>query len=194
VARRTRGGRYSSASEEAVTTCGNDYGDSGLTIQAAMVDHARRFPDKRSRPRCILWNGRCVVTGDVFEVPREGVVRGEFVSSKTGVEQGFDLKVNGWIELAAGERVPLLRTWHDPRYEPSVAYRFHAADGLLRVWNVYKMRYPSGESVEERWTENAGIWVEQQGAADRIYHCSHGMAHPPDFESLIFRISIQPAD
>ena len=55
---------------------------------------------------------------------------------------------------------------------------------------VYKMKYSGGQVVEEKWTENAGMWVEQISPNERIYHCSDGMAHPPDFESLVFKITI----
>ncbi len=60
------------------------------------------------------------------------------------------------------------------------------------VWNVYRMIYAGGLVVEEKWTENAGMWIEQDAPHERIYHCSHGMADPPDFESLVFKIGITP--
>jgi hypothetical protein len=167
-----------------------DYADSGLTIQYAMLDHFKRFPDKGERPDHILWNGRQVKTADALAVAAHGVVRGEFLSSKGDVEQGFDLKLDGWLCLEEGEKVSLLRTWNDLRYESLVEYPFQSNDGRIWVWNVYKMKYPGGQVVEEKWTENAGMWVEDSSPNERIYHCSHGMAHPPDFESLVFKITI----
>lgn len=131
-------------------------------------------------------------TVDVLPVPPDGVVRGEFLRVAGDPEQAFDIKVDGWIQLENGERVSVLRTWNDSLYESDVEYPFHSKDGFLRVWNVYKMRYPGGQVVEERWTENAGMWVEEASPSERIYHCSHGMANPPDFESLVFKISIRP--
>jgi hypothetical protein len=169
-----------------------DYANSGLTIQGAMLDLIKRFPDKNNRPNYILWNGRQILTGDSLAVPAHGVVRVEILSSKGDVEQGFDLKLDGWIRLKKGETVSLLRTWNDPRYEAFVEYPFQSNNGRLWVWNVYKMRYPGGQIVEERWTENAGMWVEVTSSTERVYHCSHGMAHPPDFESLVFKIAINP--
>ena len=121
-----------------------DYADSGLTIQYAMLDHFKRFPDKAERPDYILWDGVHVKTADALTVPSEAVIRGEFLSSKGEVEQGFDLKLDGWIRLKEGERVSLLRTWNDPRFVPSVEYPFRSKDGLLWVWNVYKSRHPNG--------------------------------------------------
>jgi hypothetical protein len=167
-----------------------DYADSGLTIQYAMLDHVKRFPDKRQRADHILWNGRQVKTADALAVAAHGVVRGEFLSSKGDVEQGFDLKLDGYLYLEEGEKVPLLRTWNDLRYESFVEYPFQSNDGRIWVWNVYKMKYAGGQVVEEKWTENAGMWVEESSPHERIYHCSHGMAHPPDFESLVFKITI----
>jgi hypothetical protein len=169
-----------------------DYADSGLTIQYAMLDHFRRFPDKSQRPDHVVWGGRKVKTGDSLAVPAHGVVRAEFLSSKSDLEQGFDLKLDGWLRLEKGERVSLLRTWNDPRYESFVEYPFQSNDGRLWVWNVYRARYPGGQAVEEKWTENAGMWVEEISPTEHIYHCSHGMAYPPDFESLVFRITISP--
>jgi hypothetical protein len=170
-----------------------DYAESGLTIRTAMLDHVKRFPDKRTRPGYILWHGIKIGTADSIPVPSRGIVRGEFLSGDSNVRQGFDLKIHeGWIELAGGEHVALLRTWRDERLEHVVEYPFFCRDGLLWVWNVYEMTFPSGERIEEKWTENAGFWVESVGESDRIYHCSHGMANPPDFESLVFKLSVKP--
>lgn len=167
-----------------------DYADSGLDIQSAMVDHVRTFPDKSERPDHILWDGVEVKTSDAVRVPETGVVRATFLSATADVEQGFDLKVDGWLELAGGERVPLLRTWKDERYEDTVSYPFLARDGLLRFWNVFKREWPNGTASEEKWTGNAGFWIEQPSDGVRIYHCSHGVSASPDFESLLVRLEI----
>ena len=180
------------ARSTATTETERDYADSGLTIQAAFVDHYQRFPDRDSRPPYILWGGRKIVTADTLQVSQRGTFRGEILSTKGDVRQGFDLKVEGWLQLADGSRVTLLRTWDDPHYEPVVEYSYYAKDGLLKSWNVYAMRYPGGRVVEERWTENAGFWIEEVGPNDRIYHCSHGMASPPDFESFVYRVTVLP--
>jgi hypothetical protein len=169
-----------------------DYAASGLTIQYAMLDHVQTFPDKDTRPDHILWGGRRIQTGDKITVPPRGIVRGEFSAVKGDVEQGFDLKVTGVLVLPDGRRVELLRTWYDPRYEPVVEYPFESQDGLLRVWNVYRVSYPGGQVVEERWTGNAGFWVEQTSDDRRVYHCSPGTLSPPDFEALVFQITIEP--
>jgi hypothetical protein len=38
-------------------------------------------------------------------------------------------------------------------------------------------------------TRNAGFWIEIVSPNERIYHSSHGLCDPPDFESLVFRVS-----
>ena len=168
-----------------------DYSKSGLTIQYAILDQMKRFPNKENRPKSIVWDGFKIMTGDKIAVPQKGIIRGEFINVIGDIEQGFDLKVNGWFELRGGEKVESLRTWYDAQYEPVVQYPFFSKDGVIWGWNVYKMKYPGGQIVEERWTGNAGFWVEIKND-QRIYHCSHGMAYPPNFESLVFKISITP--
>ena len=170
-----------------------DYGDSGLTIREAMLDHGKRFPDKQTRPKYLLWKSRPVWTSDRIAVPQRGFVRAEFLSSDPKVRQGFDLKIDdGWIELADTSHICLVRTWRDERYEDLVEYPFVSKDGYLWTWNVYEMTYPGGQKVEERWTENAAFWVEAGSENERIYHCSHGMAYPPDFDSLVYKVTIRP--
>ena len=167
-----------------------DYATSGLSIQYAMLDHVKRFPNSSSRPQYILWGGRRIKTGDAIEVPKTGMIRAEFLAVKKDVDQGFDIKANGGIQLPDGRRVELLRTWYDTRYEPMVEYPFECEDRILRISNVYRMRYGGGQVIEEKWTGNAGFWVEKSSELDRVYHCSHGMAEVPDFDALVFRISI----
>lgn len=165
-----------------------DYSASGLTLQQAMVDHMKRYPDKSRRPDHIFWQGKPVKTTDAFETPRSGRIAAEVLSGPTSVQQGFDLKINGFFELADGAHVGVLRTWNLPEYEPSVEYRYESIDGVVRVWNVYKV--DRGGEVVEKWTGNAGFWVEVISPASRIYHCSPGTVESPDFESLIFKVSI----
>jgi hypothetical protein len=167
-----------------------DYAQSGLTIQSAMKDHARRFPDKRTRPRYILWGGLKIMTADAIQVQQSGIVRAQFLRARSDVEQGIDLSIEGWLRLGGGEQVTLLRTWADPRLESGVEYPFHSNNGQLWTWNVYKVHYPGGQIVEEKWTGNAGFWVEKLSETDRIYHCSSGGIDPPDFESLVYHVTV----
>ena len=167
-----------------------DYSETGLNIQAAMVDLARRFPDKAKRPDHLIWNGLKVRTSDRLPVPERGLVKATFLSAASNVRQGFDLKVEGWLQLAGGERVPHLRTWMDERYEDTVSYPFYSRDGLIRFWNVYERRWPNGDVSEEKWAGNAGFWVERASDSRRIYHCSHGLVEVPDFELMVVELEV----
>lgn len=169
-----------------------DYAESGMTLQQAMVALAKRYPDKKNRPNTVLWGSRRVQTSDAIRVPNMGIVRIEFLTSPQAFRQGVDLKVDGWIELAGGEHVPLLRTWQDERFEDVVEYSFFAKDGILWTWNIYEMMYPGGKKVVEKWTENAGFCVDVIGENERVYHCSHGSTSPPDFDSFVYKLTIRP--
>ena len=170
-----------------------DYATTGFTIGAAMLDHAARYPDKTARPTHILWNGLAVTTADCFSVPIKGVVKIEILSKNSNIAQGIDLKIEeGAVCLEGGEQVRLLRTWADDRYEDTVEYPYHSASGRLCVWNVYKVHLPNGETRDEKWTGNAGFWIESIDNYQRIYHCSSGCDDPPNFESLRFRLTVVP--
>jgi len=169
-----------------------DYADSGLKINCAVQHQMLRFPDKSLRPDHILWNGRAVKIYDWVDVPRTGIVRFEFISAKEGIAQGFDAKLDGWFELEKMERVPLLRTWKDDRYEDAVEYPFVSRDGKMGIWNIYKETLPNGEVIEDKLGGNSGFWVELISKYERIYHCSPAMLDPPDFEALVFKLSIFP--
>lgn len=159
-----------------------------MTVQQAMVDHAKKYPDKSHRPDFIIWAGRKVKTADTISVPTEGRLRAEFLTQPSDPMQGFEMDLKGYFDLAGGERVALLRTWNSPDYEPVVEYPFESRDGVLRVWNIYKIN--RGKEVVEKWTGNAGFWVDMVSPSERVYHCSSGAEDPPHFESLIFKITI----
>jgi hypothetical protein len=166
-----------------------DYSKSGKSIQYAMLEHAKRFPDISTRPSWIRWGHLLVKTGDSISVPERGTWRGEFLRLSPELEQGFDVQVAGWTQLPSGKRVDLLRTWGDERLASVVEYPYYSKDCLLWVWNVYKRRRGAAE-VEERWTGNAGFWVEEISDVERVYHCSHATADPPEFEGFVFKLTI----
>ena len=172
-----------------------DYAASGLDIRQSKVDYAKKHAGDSTRANYILWNGIHVKTSDWWDVPKKGFVKIEFLSSKSDVEQGVDVKIeDGWLELSNGEHIETLRTWKNEKYDDIVEYEFFSEVGRICIWNVYKMIYPMGKMVEERWTGNAGFWVEYINDRHKIYHCSHGMADEPDFESLVFTVSVAPGN
>jgi hypothetical protein len=46
---------------------------------------------------------------------------------------------------------------------------------------------------DEKWTDNAGMLVEEQNSLSRVYHCSHCLSEPADFTNLVYRVTITPA-
>jgi len=169
-----------------------DYAMSGMSIWKAMLDHGRKRPKAERGPLRIRWGDRVVQTADVFEAPRNGTIWLECIRAVGAVRQGFDVKMNGGCVLGTGEVVPILRTWCDAEYEPVVEYEYRADDGLISTWNVYEVDRGT-EVVPEKWTGNAGFWIEAVTPFDRIYHCSGGSCSTPDFESLVYRVTVTGA-
>jgi hypothetical protein len=170
---------------------GHDYSLDGCSICSALVqDHINETRNERGH--WIRWGDRWVRGGDWIAVPKHGIVRAEFLSWKGSSEQGVDLDVDTWILLAGGEKVPLLRTPRDDRYEDIVEYEYKSTSGYLRTWNYYEYLRPDGNSYLEKWTGNAGLWAERLSEHDRIYHCSAGGCDPPDFDHLVYRVTVRP--
>lgn len=170
---------------------GRDFGADGIDIQSAMIRHVRAHPDRATRPKHIVWNGRAVWTS--FEVPvvTEGVFQIELLSEPRAPSQGVDVKAEGgFITLAGGKEVQTLRTWHEPHFETVVRCPFRSKIGLLRVWNVYRRPWPDGRMTEEKWTGNAGFLVEQEADARWLFRCSSGPSEQPDFDQLVFRFLV----
>lgn len=170
-----------------------DYSTTGLSIQESMVTDFKKHPSKIKGPRSIRWGSHRIQTADLLDVPKEGRIRLEFLSwSNTTVKQAVDISLKGNIWLADGTGVSVLRTWFDLQLENFVEYPYTVNDSVIRIWNVYEMTYPAGQVIEERMTRNAGFWIDIVSPNERIYHSSHGLCDPPDFESLVFKISIAP--
>jgi hypothetical protein len=124
-----------------------------------------------------------------MRVPERGQVRLEVLSRSRDPRQGADLDVvPGRIILARSE-VPTLRTWFDEEYEDVVEYDYHSPRGLLRTCNVYEMTL-GGNVVEDRWGDDAGMWIEECGPRDRIYHCNSGLRTPPTFVDVVYRVTV----
>ncbi len=170
-----------------------DYKISGLSINQAMVDSAKRSRRVAGEPLRIKWGDLWIQTSDTWLVLEHGHVRAEILYASAGTEQGFDLSVDGWFELANDHHLACLRTWKDERFEDVVEYPFFSRNSRLDVWNVYKTRHSEQLVVEDKWTGNAGFWVERTSNIERIYHCSHGSVVTPDFDSFVFKLVIPDA-
>jgi hypothetical protein len=181
-----------------------DFADSGLTISQAFVKATRSYSgDKRpgSEARAVLWGGQPVVVGDVIKAPLSGTVRLEFISSSidglegAGELQGADLDVSrgsGSITLSDGSKVSLLRTWFEPGLPPEVTYPYESPSGVVGTYNVCQIAL-GGTVRDEKWSDNAGMIVEEEGELSRLYRCSHCLADPPDFTNLVYRVTITPS-
>jgi len=160
-----------------------------MSIWQAMLDRGKKRADSERGPVTIIWMDKIVQTADVFQVPRRGTIRLECIHNSASIRQGFDIKMKGGCVLANGEVVPLLRTWCDERYESVVEYDYRADDSVISTWNVYET-WRGSELITEKWTGNAGFWVEAVGTLDRIYHCSAGPLSVPNFEFLVYRVTV----
>jgi hypothetical protein len=176
--------------EQSILISEHDYSRSGLTIQQALLDAVRTNPGRRPKPPAIRWGDRVVQTSACIDVPKSGRFAIEFLGTARGAKQGVDLKVDGAIRLADGQEVTVLRSWQDDRYEDRVEYDFTSKDAKLWVWNIYEVCSPAGVVEPQKWTENAGFWVEKVDSAEWVYHCSSGFGPLPDFESLVFRLAV----
>ena len=165
-----------------------------MTLRQAIVAEARLRPTSDRRPPFVVWMGRTVTTADVLDVPATGWITLRFLSSRGASPQGVDMRVEGgWIELANGDHVDVLRTWCDDDLEPEVNYKYHTRSGRLRLYNVYEV-VRGDETVVEKMTENAGFWIEPLGPLHKIYHCSPGWSYPADFEALVFEVRVSGSD
>lgn len=168
-----------------------NYAKSGLDIQGAMVDLARKYPDKKARPAFLQWNEFRVQTSDRISLPSRGRLAAKFLRCDKACRQGFDLKFSdGFVYLLNGQKLQHLRTWFDEQLPPEVEYEFATSDGILQFWNVYERKWPDGRVTEERMTGNAGFWIEEVSGSHRIYHCSSGERLRPEFDAMVIELRL----
>ena len=166
-----------------------EYKSTETSIQSAKVDTHKSLSGSKDMPDYILFDGEKVQTGLWIDVPENFRVRLEFLS-KPDIDQGADINVkDGFLILQDGEEIELLRTWHDPKFESFVEYSGYSKSGRVLVNNVYKVNR-SGQEFEERWTGNAGMLVEALENNEFILKCSSCHYNPPNFESIVFKVSI----
>jgi hypothetical protein len=170
-----------------------DYGSGDITLREAFVEDSRLFPRSSPEDNFVLWQGTKIRTSMRLPVPVTGRVRASIVVSKGVVSNGFDLKADaGLLRSKEGRVFAAVRTWALPEYEDIVEYSYETQTGFLWFWNVYKIQRGL-DLVEEKWTENAGMWVREIGELGWEFHCSPGTEAKPDFETLVVTVEVLPA-
>lgn len=166
-----------------------EYRSSEISIQGAMVDMVKSLGSDTERPDHIIFDGEKVKTGHWIDVPEFFKIKIEFLS-KPDEDQGVDISVkDGYVTLADGSEVKLLRTWHDPKYDPIVEYNGYSNARKVIVYNVYKVKR-NDKILDEKWTGNAGMLVENCGKNEYVLRCSSNKFNPPNFDSLVLKVSI----
>lgn len=171
----------------------HDYADDGISVQTAMLRAHEANPVLAKKKRYIIWGGLKVYSSYLARVPKQGALQIEFLSPPVDPMNGIDICAEGGgIKLANGEMLEVLRTWHDPEYEPVVRHEFHAPEGALYVWNVARHTWPSGRTSDEKWSGNLGLSVEQESPSNWLFQCSGiRVNEQANFQDLVFRLTIE---
>jgi hypothetical protein len=178
-----------------------DYADSGLSVRRAFVEAHRAYDGpliESTEPMSIVWGGREITVGDKIPAPAAGRFQLTFLSGRPEWRQGVDIEApGGGITLSDGEVVSALRTWCPPESEPIFEYEYRSPKELLHVSTVYEASR-GNQTVVERWTGNAAMYVEHsraampEGVVDQyVYHCSHADSSPPNFADLVFSLTLR---
>jgi len=176
-----------------------DYADSGLSVRRAFVKAHRAYDGPlipSTEPMSIVWEGRDIIVGDKISAPAAGRFQIIFLSGRPDLRQGVDIEIpGGGITLSNGDIVSSLRTWRPPESEPKpiFEYGYRSPKDLLHVSTVYEATR-GNQTVVERWTGNAAMYVEQTGTDHRVYHCSHADSSPANFEDLVFSLTTRADD
>jgi len=154
-----------------------------------MLDMYKSNPVATERPDHIIFDGHKVKTAQWIDVPEHFVIKLGFLSEPDS-DQGADISIKeGYLLLPNGSQVKTLRTWNDPQFEKFVEYKGYSKAKKLLVYNVYK-EIRNNRAFEEKWTNNAGMIVEQEDNGVYICKCSSSSFNPPNFESIIFQVAI----
>ncbi len=130
--------------------------------------------------------GHDVVLVDAIPLRVGQVVTLTIEQAKPSPRQGVSLGTEGMLQI--GERKkPQLIVWADET--PLVAEVVcEATDGLLRVYNVWEPR--DGSPGFESRLRPSGMIVEELDDGSRRYACNDIEFDNPDFQTLVFRLSI----
>ena len=162
-----------------------DYANSGLTIQQAIVQEAKRIGKGEGRGS-VLWQGLRVQAFCWMEIPSDGEVKIELVRYKRDDWIGIDLRFEGGGVKGQHGWINRLRTWASSDFDDSVSYQYTSL-GRVSVSIVSKVRFPNGRSSVESLTGNSAFYFERLGS-EIVGHASHAQSVPPDFDFLEFRL------
>jgi hypothetical protein len=142
------------------------------------------FVESRGRPVVV---GKFLVS-QACRIPiRRGLVKFHFVSSPDSA-QGLCVKAKGGtITMSDGSSTESLHNWHEPGLADRVEHRVSCPKNELLVWNIYRVRHPTGETTEDYWTGDAGMVLLEERAGYRRYGCSDWRS-PFDPSALVFEV------
>lgn len=126
------------------------------------------FIESQGKP--VPVDGRLVVQLDKIPL-HEGTIT--LTAHQEDADQGISIKAdNGYIELRDGTRCKRLHVWFPPKVPLTVTYPVKSKTGMIRLWNIYRIRHSSSFVTEDSWTANAGMIVDVLSERKRRYSCS----------------------
>ena len=174
-----------------------DYEGTGLSIANAMLDAGKRrrwLGRPGTIPPLLSWGARQITSGDVWrDVPVGGSIAVAVRAFVDGLDHGFAVSAQGGAlshgGLADGsESAEELVLWPTPT-EREFEVRYTSPRQILLLCNVYRVSGPTWSKVD-KWSENAGLWIEQGSERVRTYHCNHASTRPPTFADLVVTVSV----
>lgn len=137
-----------------------------------MASLQERFKNSKGNP--ILVGSQTVIQLD--EIP---IVQGEvvisFLARNTSMIQGVALKApKGGVIRSDGKKTELLFIWDRTDLPKVVRHQVICPGGLLKIWNIYKIKDDGDLTKADAWTNNSGMVVSLLGQNKRRYCCSNG--------------------
>jgi hypothetical protein len=152
------------------------------------------FLETLGRP--VSYDGMRVIQMDTLEIAPRSIVEVRFVGDKYYENNAavIALKKNGKgkIFLSDGSSAKSVATWDDPRLPRFMNYVVETPDGILQVYNKYRLFHSKDWCTEDSFSGNAGMVVESLERNRRVYKCSSSLG---DFSpvDLVFELEWRPA-
>jgi hypothetical protein len=156
-----------------------------VTLIIKMVPLQTKFLISKGQP--INVDGNVAVQMDRIPI-KCGTVTVSFLSAKSPAAQGVAFKsAKGGIKLSDGKKVKLVYVWDEKKLPKVVRHEVVCPDGVLRLWNIYKIGDERDLTRADAWTNNAGMVIDELGLNKRRYRCSDGLGEF-DPDDLIFEV------